>query len=124
MTFPRVPMKAWVALYALALFLAASSFFVQTRVEAATTVPTFVTPNGVTTAVANLITLVIDVPTGISDADVLIAHIAHAEGSTNSISTPTSSIASSRIRGLNIGSVNVMNRAPRRITTVLPSESV
>lgn len=66
------------ALYAIALFFATASLFSQTGAEAATVLPTFVGTNGMTTAVANLITLTITVPIGISDGDVMIAHIAQA----------------------------------------------
>jgi len=85
-TFPRVPMKAWVALYAVALFLAASSFFAQVRVEAATTAPVFIT-GATTTDVGKQNTVDLVVPTGTLSGHVMIAHIV----SVSTIAAPSGS---------------------------------
>lgn len=78
MTFPRVPMKVWVAVYAVALFLAAASFFSQTRVEAAHE-PSFV--NSLSSSGAKQTAIVLTVPTSVIDDDLMIAHLAIVGGS-------------------------------------------
>ena len=85
-TFPRVPMKAWMALYAVALFLAAASFFSQTRVEAATP-PAFV--NALASAGGKQTAVVLTVPTSVTDGDLMIAHVVATGGTSTTITPPT-----------------------------------